>query len=138
MKNTIKFVLAALDAGVAYIDCDGCLLKKFPVPEHLKGRPVLALLWWTTNLQPTPVIWHRLLLLYLLRLFGVRLILWTNRSAHHRTVTAHALGKHMRLFSECRFLGGAKIKQGLDGPVMDDDEKFLACGRGPGLLVKSL
>jgi hypothetical protein len=131
-----KFIAAAMRAGVAYIDCDGCVLKKFPVPESV-SRPY-KLLWWKYNLEPTPVVWRRLSLLYFLYFIGVRLVLWTNRDWSHRAVTVLALGKHIRVFSVLRFRGGTKILDRLDGPVMDDDVAYLSCGTGPGLLVKSL
>lgn len=132
----IKFIRDAFTAGVAYIDCDGCILKKFPVPEHIEGG--FRLLWWNTNLEPTQLIWHRLLLLYFLRLFGVRLILWTNRGLQHWDVTITSLSKHIRLFDELHFRNGLKIEDRLNGPVMDDDENYFTCTRYSGLLVKPL
>lgn len=136
MSRLFRFVTAAFTAGVAYIDCDGCILKKFPVPEHI-CMP-FRLLWWSTNLDVTPVITRRLPLLYFLRLFGVRLVLWTNRGAQHHTVTLRALGSHARLFDGLRFRNGTKIQDFLDGPIMEDDERYLVCSKYPGLLVKSL
>lgn len=135
----IKFIRAAFSAGVAYIDCDGCILKKFPVPDYIQ-QGIWRLLWWRQNLQPTPVIWHRLPLLYFLRLFGVRLVLWTNRGMQHRSVTTASLGKHIRLFDEMRFRDGCKILDRLDGPVMDDDAAYFSCAPSSHncLLVESL
>jgi len=133
----LKFISAAVTAGVAYIDCDGCVLKKFPVPKQLQGGPY-ALLWWKRNLEPTPVVKRRLPLLYFLHFMGVKLVLWTNREWGHSEITLKALGKHIRVFSLLRFRGGIKILDRLDGPVMDDDSAYLACGAGCGLLVKSI
>lgn len=132
----IKFISTAFSAGVAYIDCDGCLLKKFPVPASVPTAYKLR--WWKHNLEPTSVIRRRLPLLYFLRFFGVHLVLWTNRDWMHRDVTLQALGKHIELFSLLRFRSGSKIIDRLDGPVMDDDGIYLTCGKGAGLLVRSL
>lgn len=135
----IKFISAAFTANVAYIDCDGCILKKFPVPERIQGG-ALKLLWWHLNLDATPVIKRRLPLLYFLHLFGIRLVLWTNRSPEHRRVTLESLGRHARLFKGIRFRAGMKILDRLDGPVMDDDESYFTCAPdfNSCLLVKSL
>jgi hypothetical protein len=134
--STLRFIAAAFTAGVAYIDCDGCILKKFPVPSNVPMP--YKLLWWTHNLEPTVVIRRRLPLLYFLYFIGVRLVLWTNREYSHCMITRQALGKHVRIFSMLRFRGGTKILDRLDGPVMDDDRAYLPCGKGAGLLVKSL
>lgn len=136
MTKLIKFIRAAFDAGVVYVDCDGTLLKKFPVPEHICSP--FKLLWWSTNLDVTPVIKRRLPLLYLLRLFGVRLVLWTNRGMQHWPVTHKALGRHAMLFDMVRFRGGTKVLDSLDGPIIEDDERYLACTQHPSLLVRSL
>lgn len=132
----IRFIFAAVKTRVAYIDCDGCILKKFPVPEHI-CMP-FRLMWWRLNLAPTPVIRTRLIVLYVLRLLGVRLVLWTNRGLQHCFITVDALGKHAQLFDEMRFRDGNKILDKLDGPIMEDDARYLACSEHPGLLVKSL
>lgn len=139
MFALLKFICAAFDAGVVYVDCDGTLLKKFPVPEHIhKHNAALALLWWSFNLEATPVIKRRLPLLYFLRLFGVRLVLWTNRGPQHRSITLKALGVHLFLFGATRFRNGCKVLDRLDGPVIEDDERYLVCTRLPSLLVKPL
>ena len=139
MIKFLKFICAAFDTGVVYVDCDGTLLKKFPVPEHIsKHGADLALLWWSFNLVPTPVIKRRLPLLYFLRLFGVRLVLWTNRGPQHRRVTLEALGSHVHLFDTTRFRGGGKVLDRLDGPLIEDDERYLVCTHLPSLLVKPL
>lgn len=132
----IRFIIAAFTAGVVYVDCDGCVLRKFPVPKTVPG--VFALLWWRTHLQPTKVIKRRLPMLYFLRLFGVRLVLWTNRMHRHRGVTIESLGTHAWLFDELRFRDGCKITDRLDGPVIDDDGIYLSCGKGRGLLVSKV
>lgn len=136
--RTLRFIAAAFTAGVAYIDCDGCILKKMPVPSTVPMP--YRLIWWKHNLAPTPVVKRRLPLLYFLRFFGVALVLWTNRSHHHRRITAEALGKHARLFESMRFRDGCKITDTLDGPVMDDDASYLTCTPNfhSNLLVKSL
>lgn len=136
--NTLRFIAAAFTAGVAYIDCDGCILKKMPVPDTVPMP--YRLIWWKHNLQPTPVIKRRLPLLYFLRFFGVRLVLWTNRERSHRMLTMRALGKHIKLFSMLQFLGGTKVLDRLDGPVMDDDPAYFICAPNFNacLKVKSL
>lgn len=136
MIKFIRFIKAAFDTGVVYVDCDGVLLKKFPVPEHVAGG--LKLLWWSLNLEETPIIKRRLPLLYLLRLFGVRLILWTNRGIQHHKITISALGRHILLFDMLRFRNGLKIEDRLPGPVIEDDERYFVCTRLPSLLVKPL
>lgn len=132
----IRFIIAAFTAGVVYVDCDGCVLKKFPVPDLVPR--VFALLWWRIHLQPTKIVKRRLPLLYFLRLYGVRLVLWTNRMPRHRELTIESLGAHAWLFDELRFRDGFKIQDRLDGPVMDDERIYLSCGKGRGLLVSSV
>ena len=136
MIKLLRFVASAFNARVAYIDCDGCVLKKFIVPSHV--APEAWLDWWQENLQPTPVIWRRLALLYLLRTLGVRLVLWTNRADRQREVTLQALGAHARLFESMIFCDGQKQHSVLDGPVMEDDSRYVSVGRGNNLLVASL
>lgn len=140
MINTVRFICNAWACGEAYIDLDGCLLKRFRCPPHLKLYGSQALVWWMENLKPTPIIYRRLALLYVLRALGVRLVIWTNRqcNVHHLNVTHKALGQHMWLFSEMQFRGGLKIQDILTGPVMDDQKAYLGCGAGPGLLVEQL
>lgn len=134
----MRFIFAAFTAGVAYIDCDGCILEKFKVPGNID--PSFRLLWWKMNLSATPVVTRQLPLLYFLRFFGVRLVLWTNRGHNHRYVTIEALGKHAQLFESMRFRDGCKITDRLDGPVMDDDSIYFTCAPefNHCLLVKSL
>lgn len=146
--STLRFIWDAWLGGYAFIDMDGTILKKFRLPggdECLVGdsRTLLngmsALEWWKANLQPTAVIKRRLPLLYLLKALGVKLIVWTNRCPQHETVTRKALGVHARLFNHMLFYDGQKGKcNWLLGPVLDDDPKYLPCGTGRGLLVKSL
>lgn len=135
MINVLRFIFNAYRAGVAYIDVDGCILKKFPVPTHVFSHAALS--WWKENLQPTEIVRSRIALLYVLRALGVRLVLWTNRANEHRPVTYRALGRHRDLFSELRFYNGAKDRSQPVGPVMDDDAKYVALGRGYSLLVES-
>lgn len=135
MIAVLRFLLSAHVAGVAYIDVDGCILEKFPVPSRVSKH--IALEWWKANLRPTPIVWQRIALLYVLRALGVRLILWTNRAPKHRAVTWRALGRHWDLFSEMRFYDGEKEYALPSGPVMDDQEKYVALGVGHSLLVAS-
>ncbi len=136
--NVLAFIIGAMVHGKAYIDCDGCILERYRVPPELGLVGIDNLLWWAENLQPTPIIKSRIALCYLLRFLGVQLILWTNRDQkRHEAVTRRALGKHCRLFDFMLFRSGLKIQDRLSGPVMEDDERFLACGTALGLLVKS-
>lgn len=140
MIQTLRFIRDAVLCGCAYIDLDGCLLKRFRCPKELKLSGARALIWWMENLAPTPIVYRRLALLYVLRLLGVRVIMWTNRTQclHHLNVTHKALRRHMWLFAEMRFRDGQKIMDRVDGPVMDDQPAYLKCGIGPGLLVEQL
>ena len=135
--DAFKFLLRARAAGVAYIDCDGCILKRYSVPPELNLSWTQSLLWWRDNLQATPTVLSRIAFCYLLRFVGVRLVLWTNRAQEHIFVTLEALGEHCLLFDDMLFRDGCKIQDRLDGPVMDDQEAFLSCGSVPGLLVGS-
>lgn len=134
-RATLRFLLRAICCRAAYIDMDGCLLQRMRVPEAVPSEQRLA--YWTENLCVTPVVRRRLALLYVLRLLGVRLHVWTNRSAQHRDVTWAALGAHRRLFSGAYFLSGTKGEMTRTGPCMDDQEKYV--GAVPGdLLVECL
>lgn len=137
MIALLKFLFSAYRAGVAYIDCDGCILKKFPVPSYVPKDQALE--WWKTCLKPTAILRHRIALLYVLRFLGVRLILWTNRRPTHRPITYLALRAHWSLFDhdEMHFCDGQKGSLFLEGPVMDDDPKYAALGFGHNLLVES-
>lgn len=146
--KTFDFIFDAMLHGFAYIDVDGTLLKKFRLPtgaECLVGDTGLlpngqsALEWWKENLAPTPIIWSRLVLCYVLRALDVGLVLWTNRCPCHEAVTRQALGRHASLFMRMEFHDGLKDRCNyLNGPVMDDDPKYLLVGKGHGLLVRSL
>lgn len=134
--NVIRFILSALLHGVAYIDCDGTILCRLRVPSDLGGD---WLGWWMRNLVPTPVIKRRLPLLYLLRLLGTRLVLWTNRYDQHKALTRHALGWHGKLlFSDMRFYNGLKGFCKLNGPVIDDRPEHVRQGTWGSLLVEEL
>lgn len=135
MNAVLHFIFSALRTGVAYIDVDGCVLKKFPVPCYV---PIHARLeWWRAHLQPTAVVRSRVVLLYVLRALGVHLVLWTNRAPEHFDVTRKALGKHWKLFRRFRFCDGRKEDDSLSGPVMDDDQKYVDLGVGYSLLVET-
>lgn len=138
----IRFIFDAVRYRCAYIDLDGCILRRFKCPHSLalQGiRGVGWLLWWRDNLPVRPVIKRRLPLLYLLRLLGVRLVAWTNRDQGlHHEITRQSLGFHNWLFAEFQYWDGTKILTRTKGPVMDDQPKFLACGKGRGLLVSQL
>lgn len=116
---------------------DGCLLHRYRCPPELKLRGDAALEWWMANLAPTPIVYQRLVLLYILRLLGVKLAIWTNRQPYHEKVTREALGRHMWLFSFQFYCGGEKNLHGLWGPCMDDQKKYLV-GKGFNLLVEQL
>lgn len=118
----LLFVVTAVYRRNAYIDLDGCLLHKFSVPFNVKKN---RLQWWMDNLSPTPIVKRRLWMLYLLKLFGVKLHIWTNRSLCHAKVTQTALGKHMRLFSGVYFMGGKKDELPRFGPCIDDEPKYV-------------
>lgn len=132
MISAIRFLVSAVRCGVAYIDCDGTLVEKFPVPPGIE----VPLLWWSENLQPTARKRGPILLCRLLKAMGVRLILWTNRGWQHEVVTRRALGRHWYLFDEVQFRGGLKIQDRLDGPVMEDDARYFICSRYASLLVR--
>lgn len=137
LMRTLRFILSAFWHGYAYIDLDGCLLKRFRCPGGVDAMHALD--WWRANLQPTPIVYQRLVLLYILRLLGVKLAIWTNRQPYHEKVTREALGRHMWLFSFQFYCAGQKHKgPRLGGPVMDDQEKYLKCGTGFNLLVEQL
>lgn len=136
MRRHVKFILSAVAFGQAYIDLDGCLLKRMRCPPELGLRGFDALLWWAHNLKPMPIIRSRLALLYVLRFLGVKLYVWTNRWPAHDTVTREALGVRVWLFKQFQYHDGQKILTRPFGPVMDDQEKYLTCGVGYGLLVE--
>lgn len=133
--RVLRFAIASLRDGMAYIDCDGCILKRFPVPEAVEDK----LAWWIANLAPTPRITSRLVFLWALRRLGVTLVLWTDRSPQHEPVTVAALGPYAKLFQWMEFHGGVKkLNRRPQGPVMDDKPEYVALGLGGGLLVESL
>ena len=132
--KTLLFILHAVRSGHAYIDMDGCLLRRMPVPAWVP--PEEALDWWIANLTPTPIVKRRLALLYLLRFCRVRLYIWTNRGGRHHPVTALALGWHLWLFEDWLYMDGQKHRIPRRGPCMDDQAKYV-CERGD-LLVKQL
>lgn len=135
----IRFIFDALRYRCAYIDLDGCLLRRMRCPMGTGMKGIDFLLWWRENLTVRPVIKRRLPLLYLLKFLGVKLVMWTNRDFFmHGTVTFKSLGKHAWLFTEYKFYDGQKIQSRVPGPVMDDQKNYLACGKGRGLLVSQL
>lgn len=135
----IRFIASALWYRCAYIDLDGCLLRRQRCPQNLGLKGIEFLLWWRENLTIAPLIKRRLPLLYLLRFLGVRLVLWTNRdSMMHSRVTVESLGLHLWLFREAIYYDGQKILSRVPGPVMDDQKAYLSCGRGASLLVSQL
>lgn len=108
-------------------------------PQNLGLKGVDFLLWWRENLTVRPIIKRRLPLLYLLRFLGVKLHIWTNRDHEkHFEVTRASLGRHAWLFKTWEFYDGTKIQSRMPGPVMDDQEAYLACGTGASLLVSQL
>lgn len=144
--RVIKFILTAWWLKYAYIDLDGCLLKRFRItrrPSEMEIRHFgsyinWALDEWTRTLRPTPIVIRRLVLLYILKALGVRLFVWTNRPPQHERITHLALGKHVWLFDAFYHCAGAKDEMVLYGPVMDDQEKYLRCGIGWSLLVEQV
>lgn len=127
------FLLVAIQDRCAYIDMDGCLLHRMPVP----AGEFDALTYWKENLCVTRIVWHRLLVLYLLKLWRVKLYIWTNRSEQHRAVTHQALGRHLRLFTGEIYAGGNKHELERCGPCMDDQAKYIGQNIGD-LLVRQL
>lgn len=119
--RAIQFVLSARKHGHAYIDMDGCLLHKMPIPAHVP--PEQALDYWMANLCKTDVVLHRLALVYLLKALGVQVHLWTNRSPEHESVTRASLGRHYALFSSYHYGAGSKRQVTRLGPCMDDEER---------------
>lgn len=134
MKPFVKFFITAIKYRTAYIDLDGCLVRKMKIPTYIKGRDVLD--WWMENLAPTSIVYHRLLILYLLRMCGVTLIIWTNRQMYHVVVTHKSLGKHMWLFACSYYLAGNKYHYHRVGPLMDDQIRYIH--REGDWLVKQL
>lgn len=142
-EAVILFIRDAVRFGCAYIDLDGTLIYRMRVPpgfqhfaDNYEGD---ALQWWRHNLKPMPIVKSRLALCYLLRLLRVRLVVWTNRWPENEGVTRASLGRHVWLFSELQFHASLKgTKPRLPGPVLEDQEKYLKCGRGNSLLVKQL
>lgn len=130
----IRFLIAAITYGNVYVDMDGCLLHRMPIPPHVP--PSEALDYWMANLCQTRLIKRRLALLYVLRAMGVKLHVWTNRSPQHEAVTRDSFGKHYRLFSSHHYGAGKKRQYPRCGPCIDDEEKNV--GAYPGdLLVKA-
>lgn len=139
MMRVLRFIRSAMHYGKAYIDLDGCLLKRFRIPPGLNLQGDENLIYWGEHLPVLPIIYPRLLLCYLLRLLGVRLIVWTNRwDPDHMCVTMESLGMHLWLFDEIRLRTGNKFSDRLDGPVMEDQVKFAVCGKGNSLIVEQL
>lgn len=136
MIRTLRFILSACYHCCAFIDLDGCLLERMPVPQCIPRFDRLN--WWTANLRPTPIVKRRLFLLYVLRVFGVELYVWTNRGPEHDIVTRRALGRHVDIFEKFIYGNGRKTDIIVWGPVMDDQEEYLAYGLGHGLKVKQL
>lgn len=119
----LRFILSAIFSRHAYIDMDGCLLQKMRMPQFRNALDALD--YWMVNLDVTPIVRRRLLLLYLLKLFGVRLHIWTNRSLEHQWVTRCALRRHIWLFDEHYYLAGKKHLLARKGPCMDDQAKYI-------------
>lgn len=144
----MRFIFDAVRYRCAYIDLDGCILRRMRVKDDARyihfmstqpGTNFDALLWWRENLTVRPLIKRRLPLLYLLKFLGVRLYIWTNRDFWlHSAVTFKSLGMHSRLFFGHQFHDGTKIQTRVPGPVMDDQKAYLRCGKGRGLLVSQL
>lgn len=145
----LRFIFDAVRYRCAYIDLDGCILRRMRVKDDARyihfmstqpGTNFHPMVWWRENLTVRPLIKRRLPLLYLLRyVFRVKLHIWTNRDFWlHGQVTIQSLGKHHRLFSGWQFHNGTKIQTRVPGPVMDDQKNYLACGKGRGLLVSQL
>lgn len=137
MIATLKFIRAAVRSGLAFVDVDGTLVKRFQIPAD---GPVITgltpLEYWKEFLPPMPLIKRRLPLLYLLRALGVRLYVWTNRGEANKPQTLESLGIHARLFSDFLFFDGLKFTEWHTGPIMDDDVKY--ANRPGDLLVESL
>lgn len=119
--SLLKFIRNARQCGHAYIDMDGCLLHKMPIPSHV--LPDQALDYWMANLCATRVVRHRLALLYVLKLLGVQLHLWTNRSPEHEPVTRASFGRHYAVFVDHHYGAGKKRKVQRLGPCIDDEER---------------
>lgn len=134
--NLLCFIFSAWLHKCAYIDMDGCLFKRMRCPLGMGANAALA--WWGANLAPTPIIRRRLVLLYMLRLLGVRLYIWTNRWPQHKNLTRQALGRHAWLFDpQWLFFEGAKQDFYRCGPCMDDQKKYVGT-KYADLLVKQL
>ena len=116
----LKFIANAHKHGHAYIDMDGCLLRRMLVPSSV--LPSQALDWWMKNLSATAIVKRRLILLYVLKLLGVQLHIWTNRSPQHEALTRKAFGRHIWLFSSMSFAAGKKRALPRLGPCIDDEE----------------
>lgn len=132
----LKFIASAWLHRHAYIDLDGCLLRKMKMPR-MPGGPDAALAYWGANVAPTPIVRKRLVLCYVLKLLGVRLYIWTNRWPQHDAVTRQALGRHMWLFSGTYYMEGKKATIARLGPCMEDQKKFLGT-KYADLLVEPL
>lgn len=117
----LRFILAAYKSGHAYIDMDGCLLHKMPIPSHVPAEQ--ALNYWMVNLCPTRVVLHRLAFVYFLKALGVQVHLWTNRSPEHEQVTRESFGWHYGLFASYHYGAGYKRHVRRQGPCMDDEDR---------------
>jgi hypothetical protein len=131
----LRFIVSAWLHRHAYIDLDGCLLRKMPMPGGMTMDE--ALVYWVANLRPMPIVRRRLVLCYVLRLLGVRLYVWTNRPLEHEPITLAALGLHAWLFSAMYHLEGHKQELRRFGPCMDDQAKYVG-NQFADLLVQQL
>jgi hypothetical protein len=105
-----------------YVDVDGTILRSFQIPADVKGNKFF---WWKKNLAPTKMIYSRIFFCFVLWLCGSKLIIWTNRSNAHKSMTVKNLGLAKFMFSEFRFFEGEKkATYKKDMFVIDDDRRY--------------
>lgn len=140
MRRLLLFVCSAVRHRRAYVDLDGTLLYRMRCPPTERERGYMdPLAWWHSNLTVRPIVRRRLVLCYALRLMGVRLTVWTNRYGVHQDVTVRSLGRHAWLFDRpIDYCSGMKDQVPLYGPVIEDQERYAALGKGHNLHVRQL
>ncbi len=122
-----------------YVDVDGTLLSGSLDLEFKKRSAVEAfssVLAWYENCGVDDLALNMELIVKLVDLKeqGYELILWTNRGVANIEMTRRNLGIYWHMFSSHEFHDGKKGKCVLDGFVIDNEEKYLACGLS-GVLV---
>jgi hypothetical protein len=123
-----------------YVDVDGTLLcgsLDLEFKERCSVEEFKTVLEWYENCQVDNLRLNVELLRNLkeLKEDGFELILWTNRGEANKDMTKRNLGEWWNLFDSHEFHDGQKGKCKLDGLVIDNEDKYLSCGK-QGILIK--